>query len=219
MKSADNKFTDAKRTLDRGHQVPYQQVWQEIVSLHQTGVAKAVQELQALKQDHESMLDSSDYASMGYYIVLLENRPEILCSATSQVTHDFQGRKLQELGPLDRPADWLHFSLIPTDTGGAVIFSWHRGHSKASQFIETLHRLPDDDLPHAIVRFAFEFFENTYFSPQWWDRLDKSIRVKLMVRQLRQIPPVFEYPRPDECLRDDGVRAVNWIVQTRNWVG
>ena len=78
----------------------------------------------------------------------------------------------------------------------------------------TLNELLDRDLPHAILRFAFEFFENTYFSPKWWDRLDNQVQFLLKKRQLREIIGHWgerDFPRPDECLVDDGVRPVDWL--------
>ncbi len=215
MKNADMSLTSTKRDLDRGLSPLAQRIHQMQVTDHQSGVAKAIEELKELKNLHDEMLLNSCFRDIGYYIVLLKNSPELLCNAIHQPTHDFRGTRIQELGHLDRPAHWLHFSLIATDVGGAAVFTWLRKHNISEEFIKPLHELPDDELPHALVRFTFEFFENTYFSPIWWDKLDKSVRVKLMERQMREIPPALEFPRCDDCLRDDGIRAVDWKVQSR----
>ena len=66
--------------------------------------------------------------------------------------------------------------------------------------------------------FTFDFFENTYISPEWWDGLDKRVQDVLIERQQREIlnPITGLWPlRPDDCLLDDGVRAVNWKVLSR----
>ena len=215
MKNADMSLTPTKRDLDRGLSPPAQQVHQMWVSDHQSGVAKATEELSELKRLHDQMLLNDDFGDMSYYILSFEESPEFLCNAIHQSTHDFRGNRIQELGHLDRPAQWLHFSLIATDSGGAAVFSWLRKHKKSEEFITTLDELADVELPRAIVRFTFEFFENTYFSPEWWERLDRSVRVNLMERQMRDLPPAYEFPRPDDCLRDDRIRAVDWKVRSR----
>lgn len=216
MKNADVSLTDTKRELDRGLPVSAQVAHQAVVTLHEAGVQKAVDEIKEIKANHDRMLQARDFDDLDFYIVGFEEEPEILSNGTSQATHDFRGRHIHELGQLDRPAHWLHFSLLATDTGGAAVFSWLREHRISEGFIDTLHELPDDELPDAVIRFAFEFLENTYFSPEWWAGLDKSVQMKLMQRQLRHIPPRFQFLRPDDCLRNDGISAVNWSVQFRS---
>ena len=217
MKNADMSLTNTKRELDRGLSVPAQIAHQTVVTLHQSGVQKAIDGLKEAKGRHDRMLQTRDFGDLDFYIVGFEEAPEILSNGTSQATHDFRGHHIHELGNPDGPAaHWLHFSLLATDTGGAAMFSWLREHGISEGFIDTLHELPDDELPNAVIRFAFEFFENTYFSPEWWAGLDKPVQMKLMERQLRHIPPRFQFLRPDDCLRDDGARAVNWSVQFRS---
>ena len=215
MKNADMALSPVKREMDRGLPARSQQAVQTYVSLHQSGVAKAIEELERLKCHHDEMLLNGDFRSIGYFIIIFEDTPDFLCSAIHQTTHDFRGNRVHVLGHLDSPAYWLHFSLIPTDEGGAAIFSWLREDKICEEFVNTLDELPDEELPHAIVRFTFEFFENTYFAPEWWEKLDKSVQVNLMERQIREIPPTFDFPRPDDCLRDDGIRAVDWKVGSR----
>lgn len=215
LKTADLELTPMKRELDRGIPPLAQRVHQIYVSEHRAGVAKGIEELEETKSQHDEMLLSGDFDNMSYYVASLEEGPELLCNATTQPTHDFRGVRIQQLGHLDRPTQWLQFSLIATDAGGAVVFSWLTEHRICEEFIGSLHGLSDEELPHAIVRFTFEFFENTYFSPDWWDKLDKSVGVNLMERQMRDIPPDFEFQRPDGCLLDDGVRAVDWKVRSR----
>ena len=98
------------------------------------------------------------------------------------------------------------------------MFTWLADQKKSRDVMMSLNCLPIADQPHAIVRFTFEFYESTYFSPKWWDSLDKQVQVRLKERQLREIIGPWgenEYPRPDNCLLDDGVRAVAWTVQSR----
>ena len=201
------------RDFDRGHLVPFQQVHQEALNLRDSGVNKAIDEIQTLKRHYDKALFKRDFGSLGYYVVTFNKNPDVMCSGTAQVTHDFRGNKIAQLGHLDTPANWLTFSLIATDDGGSSVFSWPTEHSESERVLMSLNDLSDADQPHAIIRFAFEFFENTYFAPDWWDGLEKHVQVQLKERQLRDmIGPWGEQdrPRPDDCLTDDGVKAVDW---------
>ena len=201
------------RDFDKGEPTPYQQLHQHALTVRDLGVNKSIDEIRTLKSHYEEMLLEKNFNRLGYYVVSFHNTPEVMCSGIAQATHDFQGKKIDELGHLEIPANWLAFSLIATDDGGAAIFSWPTDHRQSYNALMTLNDLTDADQPHAIIRFTFEFFENTYFSPDWWDGLERQVQMELRVRQLRELPDLWgnrEYPRPNDCLMDDGVRAVCW---------
>ena len=206
------------KEMDKGQPLPVQRFHQEALSYRDSGALKAIEELSWLKSRYEEMTLNKNYADLAHFVVLFTGIPEVMCSGIVQATHDFRGNKIAELGHLSKQADWLTFSLIATDDGGAAVFTWLADHKKSRDVMMSLNGLPIADQPHAIVRFAFEFFENTYFSPEWWDSLEKQVQVQLKERQLREIIGPWgenEYPRPDNCLLDDGVRAVAWTVQSR----
>ncbi len=188
------------------------------MALHNSGANKAIEELRSLKGRYDEVVFAKCFSELDYYVVKFNSSPEVMCNGAAQSTHDFRGNRIGQLGHLNLPANWLTFSLIGTDDGGAAIFSWPADHMKSRDVLRTLHGVPDAALPHAIVRFMFEFFENTYFSPAWWDGLESSVQASLKERQLRDmVGPLGEqdFPRPDDCLSDDGFRTVCWSVVSR----
>ena len=218
MKECQLKHLTTVRDFDRGQSISVQQAIQEEVFLRSLGADTALKELNLLKERYDKVLFEERLDDLDYYVVSFSKSPEVMCSATSQSTHDFRGNCIDDLGPLSAPASWMTFSLIATDDGGAAVFSWPADHRKSQAFARTLHELPDADLPHAIIRFTFEFFENTYFSPEWWDGLERQVQVSLRERQLREIAywgSWREFPRPNWCLSDDGIRTVCWPVVSR----
>ena len=218
MKERDLAGSDLRREADKARPLILQKVMQEAFSLRNSGVRRAIDELQSLKGQYDRVIFERCSTELDYFVAVFDRSPEIMCSGVVQATHDFQGNRLADLGRLKTPADWLSFSLIETDAGGAVIFSWPAEHRVSRQIIDTLDKLSDESLPHAIVRFTFEFFENTYFSPEWWEVLDPSAQANLKKRQLRDIVDFWgqqDFPRPDECLLDDGEQVVDWSVVSR----
>jgi len=111
----------------------------------------------------------------------------------------------------------ISYALIATERGGAFVFVWHDSSKKVCrELAASLDTLPDTDLPHAIVRFVFEFCENRYFNPAWWDGADQKTKDALMRRfQIAASP--YEL-RAATCLLDDGVRAVSWKMTGRTWL-
>lgn len=114
---------------------------------------------------------------------------------------------------MEQRLDGFSFSLIGTDSGGVVLFSWLGESEVGLKFIRSLDKLSDDEIVHAIVRFIFEFFENTYFAPEWWEGLTENEKERIGTRMTASANPTIE-PNPD-CLKDDGLRVVKWKVQGR----
>ena len=213
MKECMLKVDSATREMDKGEPIGFQEILQEALSIRDSGARKAVEELQDIKRHYDEVISQRRFTELGYYLVTFGSTPDVMCSGVAQVTHDFRGCEIARLGNLKVPANWLTFSLVATDEGGAAVFSWPQNHTKSEWVLRTLEELSDEDLPHAIIRFGFEYFENTYFNPNWWDALYRGTQTILRKRQLREIiGPLGErdFPRPDACLSDDGVRAVDW---------
>lgn len=209
---------DLRRHMDKGIPLIHQYRFQQQCHDFHSGVSAAIKELRQLKSNYTPVLFEGNTDDLASYEVRFDTYPDIMCSDISQATHDFSGNKLHDLGDFNDQSSWLTFSLIPTDEGGAAVFSWPAGHSKSEDVIRSLHALPNADLPHAIIRWMLEFCENTYFKPDWWDNLGQEVQIKLKERQLRGITNYgnrSEFPRPNDCLLDDGIRGVDWPVVSR----
>ena len=90
---------------------------------------------------------------------------------------DFAGQRVQE--HVEPNPEGMQFSLIATRKGGAAVFTWLERNQACERFLGSLDRISDDHLPSAILRFAFEYFENTFFKPSWWENLTSGERTHL----------------------------------------
>lgn len=218
MKNWFLQALDLRRDQDKGQSPHFQQLNQEAIYHLDMGADSSIRELEELKALYEEVIFGSSPSHLDYYVVFLDKSPEVQCCGITIATHDFRGRRIYQIRRHAAPASWLAFSLIPAETSGAAVFSWPARHSKSEVIMKTLDELTDSALPHAIIRFAFEFFENTYFSPEWWEDLDERVQFLLKERQLRDVIGPWaeqEFPRPDWCLLDDGIRAVQWSAVSR----
>ena len=218
MMKGSLRIYDSQRDMDKGRVLSDQIHLQQHITINKVRTNQAIRDITQHKTHYEDMLWDRNFANLGYYVILLKSVPEIMCSGMTQATHDFCGGRTAILEGTNALIGAITFSLIATDDGGAVIFTWPADKSECYNVMATLKELSEFDLPHAIIRFVFEFFENTYFSPEWWDSLDKRTQGLLIKRQRRDIIDLdrgFRRLRPDNCLLDDGVRAVDWKIQSR----
>ena len=186
----------------------------EYLVLMRIGAQKSQAELEQAKKEFHEVVMGPNLHRVSSYVVELSNTPEVMCSATSQTTHDFRGNRLANLADFDRTMNWTTFSLLATNTGGVIVFSWLSDPQALNErMIRTLDDLSDTQLPHAIIRYAFEFFENTFFSPSWWDKLHPRTQAELKERIMQGLPG--DEIHADACLADDGVRTVDWQITSR----
>jgi len=180
------------------------------------GQYRGMQDILEQKQRFDSMQASKDYSDIRSFVVTFENVPDVLCSSAIAPECDFGGQRLQDLGDLSKTVELMTFSLIATDNGGAFVFAWHSNDDAACRPLATsLAKLNDQDLPHAVIRFIFEYCENHYLRPEWWDKLDEKARHAITNRlQLGSSP---DEERLADCLVDDDMRAVSWKVAARTW--
>ncbi len=203
-----------QRHLDKGRPQSEQLMIQYHVHYLRKSDGIGLRDLALYKAEYDRTLLAGDISKVSYYVIRFSNTPDFLCCSPHMPDYDFTGRRtLQNIWDTSITGDHLTYSLIATDTGGAAVFSWLGKSEAAEQFVQSLDSLPDHEIPHAIARFTFQYFENIFVSPTWWDGLDESSQQSLLNRQRAGIPHL---PRPTAaCLVDDGVRAANWTVSLR----
>ncbi len=81
------------------------------------------------------------------------------------------------------------------------------------RFIQSLNRLPDNEITHAVVRFTFGSFENNHFAPDWWEGLTQHEKEMLGAKMRATADPTVEWD--PERFKDDGLRIVTWMVRDR----
>jgi hypothetical protein len=104
-------------------------------------------------------------------------------------------------------ADIITCSIVCTRRGSAIVFSWlDETNGACTKLVASLRKLKPHLQTHAVLRFVFEYGENVFFSTSWWASLEKTTQAAITQRANR----VFAHP--DDCLKDDGIRAVLWSV-------
>ena len=215
LKKANLELVPYHRNFDKGKSQADQIEIQKTINSVEYGIDVGVNFMQHHKNAYDEVLLNSDFSQFRYYAIEIAHTPSFLCSAITQPQYDFNGNLLQNvtIENIHLLFDHITFSIIATDYGGVIIFGWLGKSNSAKKFIKSLNAIPDDLLPDAITRFTFEYFENVYVSPEWWDSLDDVAQQKLVFRQMTETSP--DRRRTAECLKDDGLRIVSWKVIAR----
>lgn len=201
------------RDFDKGHDVLFQVLHQEGMTAIGTGATAGLRDAEYHKAIYDNIVLAGDFSNVRFYAIKFDSVPDVMCSSAKFVSHDFDGNLLQDLSKLDETLDQITFSIIATDTGGAAVFSWIGDSEPAERLITSLRKIPDNEVPSGLMRFAFEFFENLYFSPAWWDGLPDDEKHALQKRNTSAANMMEA--REDYCLVDNGYRPVDWNVIER----
>lgn len=140
-----------------------------------TGANAAIKELQFYKRIYDQMLIDGNYSSVCYYVVFLDSMPDILCTGGFQPQWDFSGQRIQDLAEMNYLLKHITFSIIASDTGGVIIFTWaDENNDSAPSLVRSFDLLSSEEKINASIRLAFEYVENTFASPIWWDSLEND---------------------------------------------
>jgi hypothetical protein len=132
------------------------------------------------KSSMDSMLLENQYTDLKYLAITFKDKPEIACSGTFCPEYDFNGKFLQDLSDLIPDFDAIMFNLIPTEKGGMAIFSWIDYDSvNCYRLIKSLLDVSKNRIPDAILRMAFEYIDNVYIDPNWWEPLGRKLKIEL----------------------------------------
>ena len=170
------------------------------------------------KQTYDTILKTGDCSSVKWYVVNLSGVPDILCSAAYCPRFDFTGKLIQD-ADTRRIFDIVTCSIIPTDNGGSIVFSWVGESEACHRFVQSLDAHGDEALVQAVVRLLFYSFKTIYGRHSWWNSLDTTTQNMLIRRREMGMGP--EHSLHPAAYTDDGVKSVHWKIRSRetNLVG
>jgi len=177
---------------------------------YRLAVDAGLEDISAHKSDYDRVLVEKRYDEVFWYWVTLDSAPEFVCSGAFAPENDFEDQELQVYGDYNRELDIICFNLLPAASKGAAVLSWLAKDAFSSEaLVRSLNRMCKEAIPHALVRLAFEYIENVFSDPRWWNCLDDWSRESLQRRSASGAGK----PRCSGALRDDGCRVVNWKVE------
>ena len=201
---------------DKGIRVEDQIAFQSFIENYKSGVEAGLNDLLESKKIYDSYLLSKNYGDVIYYVIETGEISDIVVSGRIHVEMDFNGNELQtseERLDYSKTLDEISFSMLMRNSNGLIIFSCLKNEKKSIEFLKSIDTINDADLPNSIVRFSFEYFENAFMSPNWWEGLSAKNKEAIIERMNDSI--VFT-KRSNNALKDDGNNYVSWKILNRH---
>lgn len=204
------------RKTDKGRDILSQVQLQDYLYVHEQILRQSLKDLESTSHDYRNAFLAEDYDRFSAYIVFTDRIPDFAVSGCIHPEFDFQGRKLQNLSSPER-LDLITYTVLPLYSGGIIALVWDaKAGTSCQKLASSLANLSDSEVQDAIVRFTYEYFENCYASPRWWESLSMGQRNHLLNRIA--LAGSDQVNREPDCLKDDGLRAATWKVMKREWL-
>lgn len=209
------KMTPLMKEGDKGLLLEDQIAIQRFSETYSKAVQAGLNDLIESKKSYDSYLLSENFSDISYYVIEIETLPDIVVSGQIHVEMDFNGNVLHthaDIIDFSKKLDNISFSIVMRNSNGLIVFSCFNKEKKSIEFLKSIDTITDIDLPNSIVRFAFEFFENNFISPDWWEGLSAKSKEAIIKRMNNSVSFV---ERSNSVLEDDGNRYVNWKILNR----
>ena len=210
-KISSAKLLDFMKQADRGKSPLEQFDIQSMAFAHGLGTEAGVRDATIYKKKLDSILTTKNFSNINAFILNFKKTPSVFCSAGIFPECDFQGNHLRDLFDLKTTPDLLTFSTIATKNGGAAVFTWlidNDSKGNCEKFINSLKTIEPENITSSLIRFFFEFCENVFMEPTWWESLDKAKQDSLMNRIVSAASLLEE--RNAECLCADNLTFDDW---------
>ena len=200
------------KQADRNRTPTQQLALQRFIGQYASGVDIGLRDMLYHKEKYDRVLRTRDFSRIRAMFVTLSDSPAFMASGAFFPEVTFDGQALQDFYVQD-VLELLSFSLVSSQGKGLAVFSWleDAGKPVCERLVNSYEQLNAFDHSHALTRFVFEFLENTYLAPIWWDALHPSSRLALVKRLEDGAHPI--HVRPPNCLADDGLRVVTYQAE------
>lgn len=205
------------REGDKGRS-PHEQIeLQNFVNDTSDGSSAALRDLIYQKQIFDSMVASGDFSGVEGFVIKFRQIPNIMCSSGLMPEFDFHGNILQDLLNLNARMSNIYINIVASNGAGYVVFSWLQSDADVCRrFIDSLQTIEGHRITDAIIRLVFQFFENRFANPDWWEALPdpKKVLLRERFRQSVALDTHYHYT----CLIEDGVTYDDWGMESMGYI-
>ena len=194
-------------SYDKGVSLDMQKIVQSYVDYHQNWTTIVINDLKKQKEKWDSNIKNKNFDSIRYYCLIMDCVPEVMSSGGFIPNIDFSGNKLVDLFDENQSFYPININTVAlNENHGAIIFSWDNiAEDYCSNFIKSLHKIPDKYKPRTVLSCLFECIENTFFSDQWWKSL-KNEKQEVIKKSIHNIYT------PNLKDREDYADIVSWNI-------
>jgi len=160
-----------RRTIDAGRDLHRQIEIQLSIRANIEGNKKSIEELEHLQSCFYHAIISESWGSFDSEVYFFEGELDLISTAVMQIDYDFEEKQYVDLFDLEQDAESITYSILDTESGGAIVFCWPKETEYLKCFVESFDRVRDENKSDIFVQYCFLSSENTFFSKIWWDKL------------------------------------------------
>lgn len=147
----------------------------DVALVFQAASLTGAEDAEDLKASFDRHLLSRGWDRVVTRAILFPATPTVLAAAAFQPFIDMNGTQLQNFEDLGADMSQICMSVIPTETGGAAIFSWLDSSNSAPQsFFDSVASVPN--LTASVLHAIFDNTENFAMNPSWYEGLTEDER-------------------------------------------
>lgn len=196
-----------RNVIDRGCDIEEQINRQLSVAQNIAGQTKSKDELEVLWRKFEHVVARRQYDHFSSKCYFFKGDLCVTSSGALHTEFDFRGKVLMDMWNLSVDAEMLSHSIMATDDGGAIVFTWPADEKFPASVVSSFDEVANNDKGDIFVQYCFLNCENTYFSEAWWDRLAHSHQ-----KQLKRLTAALFYEGGAFVANQN--RLVDWHFRT-----
>jgi hypothetical protein len=209
QKEAALRIINILRELDRGKSFEEQCYAQDYVNMVAEGTRRGLADLARWKADYDRAFMARSYSQYQFYCVAFAELPPVVACGAFYPEFDFSGKPLQRVGRGSAAFEHVTFNLTAIQGRGIAAFGWIDGEAgPAAEFASSFAAIPPAHKANAAVRTAFEYLENTFLQPSWWNSLSRGAQHVILRHASSGLGPSAP-ERLTTALLDDGITYWN----------
>jgi len=214
QKRAFKWMLEEMRIMDQSKSPMQQLSIQTYINDSMQGVNASLRDMEKEKHELDDMLVNKTFKDVKYYIITFDKPLDVMCSGNVYPEYDFNGNRLIDLSDISTQNTSYSISSFANGDEGVLAFVWLGVKDDLIlKFVKSLDLYSNEQIPHYVLIYLFEFVGNLIINPAWWDSLYNKDRKSLCHRI--SSGAAMDNPRDSNCLTDDGLRANNWNIINR----
>ena len=204
QKEAALRNIDVLRDLDKGKPFSDQCDIQRHINMSAEGTKRGLADLNRWKREYDLAFLNSEFDKYQFYCVAFARALPVVACGAFYPEFDFRGQPLQRIGRGRAAFEHITFNLTAINGRGVAALGWVEGDAgPAASFASSFAAVPPGQKANAAIRLAFEYLENTFLRPSWWQSISKSRRDVIIHHAASGIGPSAPERGPASLL-DDG---------------
>jgi hypothetical protein len=175
---------------------------------HLSGINLSLTEVTKLKERLEENISKGNTDNINFLSIRTNDITEYMCSGAFIPELTFDSKRLHNLYSIEKIECHVSVNIFASDQDGVILFQWLDKNSDIEDFLSSLLSKNEIEIPELITNMVFEFLENTFISPLWWNKLSTK-QQKLIQKKVMAMGD-----HRSDCLITEHVGNIKWEINS-----